>query len=171
MTAILSQDFSLLAKCLSAALQENRATLKKQRIFVPSLLLKQWLLVQLAQFSPSGCIVGYQICTIDELLYELFPNMPSLLEMRCLIYQALETDLDKLELTGYLTELFFSYGKYGFPKDGWQGELISKLFSANFQLPVQFLKEVDFFTQETCHFFGFNWMLSLYPLLGRCTNK
>lgn len=162
MTAILSQDFGLLAKCLTAALQENRATLKKQRIFVPSLSFKQWLLVQLANFSPSGCIAGYQICTIDELLYELFPNIPSPLEMCCLIYQALETDLNKVELTSYLTDLFFSYGKYGFPKEGWQAELISKLFSSNFQLPVQLLKEAGFFTEEICHFFGFNSLPPLY---------
>ncbi|HSX13972.1 MAG TPA: exodeoxyribonuclease V subunit gamma [Chlamydiales bacterium] len=159
---IVSQDFGILAKCLSAALQENTGTLKKQRIFVPHITFKQWLIVQLAKESPSGCIAGYQVCTIDELIYEQFPCMPTKLEMRCLIYQMLDTHLDKLELTRSLTDLFFLYGKYGFPKEGWQAQLITKILSANFLLPVQFLPEKEFFTQETCHFFGFNTLPPLY---------
>lgn len=163
MTAIVSQDFGILAKCLSAALQEHVGELKKQWIFVPNIVLKQWLLVQLAKESPTGCVAGYKVCTIDEMIYSQFPCMPSKLEMRCLIYDALETDLDKLELTRQLADLFFSYGKYGIPeKEDWQMKLFGKLFGSKFQLPMQFLPKMDFFTDDPCHFFGFNALPSVY---------
>ncbi len=161
--AIVSQNFGLLAQCLAAALQEHSGTLKKQWIFVPNGAFKQWLLVQLANFSPSGCVAGVKICTIDEWLYSQFPEMPTKLEMRCLIYQKLSSEQNQLELTLQLTDLLFSYGKYGIPEvDDWQIALFHSLFSSDFQLPVQFLQGKPFFTSDPCHFFGFNTLPTIF---------
>ena len=89
---ILSQNFDLLAECLSAALQDQPKKLQKQWVFVPSISLKQWLLTQLARFSPTGGIAGCKICTLDEWIHSRFPQIPTSLEMRCLIYHALSIE-------------------------------------------------------------------------------
>lgn len=150
---VLSQDYEILSRCLAAGLEENAQGLQKQWIFVPHTSLKQWLLVQLAKKSPSGCVTCYKIATIDEMLYSQFRNIPSKIEMRCFLYQKLEEN--RLELSKHLSTLFFSYGKYGIPtQEGWQKDLISSL---PFQLPIQILpEEKAFFTEDPCHFFGFH---------------
>ncbi len=165
---ILSQDFDLLAKCLSAALQDD---LGKKWIFVPSISLKQWLLIQLAKQSPSGGIAGYKIVTLDEMLHQAFPGIPSKQEMLGRIYLELGNieevkDLPKIELARQLSKVFFSYGNYGAPEKGsWQGDLFAK-----FHMPIHFLEKAPFFDvgNSPCHFFGFD---VLPPVVWSFVNK
>lgn len=175
---ILSQNFDLLAECLSAALQDHPKKLQKQWVFVPTIALKQWLLTQLARFSPTGGVAGCKICTLDEWIYLRFPQIPTALEMRCLIYQALthenapevtsfinRSPCSKLELSRHLSGLFFSYGKYGLDAEGddWQRKLYHSLFSdSSFRMPIQVLSETTLSAEGPIHCFGFDTLPPLY---------
>lgn len=154
-TLIISQDFSYLAKCLSAALEDERKPLKKQWVFVPTIAFKQWLTLQLATFSPKQGIAGIKIVTLDEMLKKNFPEIPSTLEMMATIYSKVDHP-DRFELSKALTTLFFSYGTYGTVElEGVQKEIFESIRS---RLPIELLKNGEFFDLEGAHahFFGFD---------------
>lgn len=173
---IFSQNFDLLASCLSAALQETDNPLQKQWILVPSVFLKQWLFVQLAKKSPTEGIAGYKICTLDAIFSTRFSQIPKPFEMRCLIYEALSQEWspevsvflarfkkNRMHLADHLASLFFSYGKYGLPLGGesWQIRLFKALFeNSKFHLPFQLLPH-EKWEGDVLHCFGFD---SLPPL-------
>lgn len=179
---IFSQNLNLLASSLAEEIERSQKArlLQKLWIFVPNHSLKQWLLVQLARFRSSGGIAGCKICTLDEMLRFRFKQIPTQIEMRCLIYQELSKERSpevtaflerssrsKLELSHHLAEKFFSYGQHGLPSqidaDDWQVTLFNELFVKNkYRLPMHILPDAVPLNDDPVYCFGFNFIPEIY---------
>jgi len=135
---ILSQNFASLARILALAFQSSfreDSSIQKQWIFVPTHSLKQWLLLQMALCAPKGGVLGFQICTLEERLRSLCPEIPTRLELCCLVDQALASEKffpvspqGRKTVREQFSSLVFTYAWNGFcPQEGWQGQLCKEL--------------------------------------------
>lgn len=182
MRFVLSQNFESLLEKLAGSIQKLRpqGNLVRQWILVPNPSFKSWIALKLAKYSSQGGIAGCRVATIDEMLRQNSGKIPSLMELRCWIYQKLpqipalevsrflsSSSQARIDLSYHLADLFFLYGQNEMPfsdfSEDWQAKMFQELFlTASFQSIKSCLEEEFPFFEEPIHCFGFDFLSPMY---------
>ncbi len=178
-TLFFSQKTDDLVDCLINQVHGERASpLDCPTILLPSVQMKQWLLVEIAKRKKIA--MGIKLLSVQEGMRFFIQNstIPSSLELFCLIEKALKECKDPellryldgktkriQDLSKQLASLFSSYGQFGeslfhSEKIGWQYEILQKIFvQGPWKMQVQLF--ADAAHGERIHCFGID---SLPPL-------
>ena len=171
----LSHRLDLLAEHLAKELVEDgRGIFAPRTVVVPNSALKQWILIQVANWTREGCIAGCKAMTLQEAV-QMFLAPAKFTQIYCSLFSSLAECQNKeirsyfeqsprriVELANRLAGLFIRYGNFCLSlfepdptTEHWQRQFIQTLFvSGKLRLPVQ----MPPIPSTPIHCFGFDYL-------------